>query len=203
MCVPSQLQQHIDTATQALLADAEHQLRPIYRCRIYQTMHDLHGNRAYLVRGRLALLVVQRVLPLWDQLRWYVPVPHQLLAAAQGVLDGTVSVAEADALLQARAYDDDYSYGDPVPAGNVLFVMPAAARALAETLSKPWALDPVVVSENDTDVDIDFSNQDTAGLTVLVLAGKTWEKDNNPTERRAFWRWWLDEAIPAVYSDYG
>jgi len=163
MAVPKQLQERIHTAMQAMLADRNHQLRPIYRRRIYQTIHDLHGKQARIIRGHLAILVVRHVLPLWDRVRSYVPVPRQLLATAEGVLKGTVTPEEAATILRSRHYDHDFSYGDDVPIGNAYFVLRAAVEAVAEPLGNTLGFDAVTITEDQTDRDLDEWCTDTAG----------------------------------------
>jgi len=202
MAVPKQLQERIHTAMQAMLADRNHQLRPIYRRRIYQTIHDLHGKQARIIRGHLAILVVRHVLPLWDRVRSYVPVPRQLLATAEGVLKGTVTPEEAATILRSRHYDHDFSYGDDVPIGNAYFVLRAAVEAVAEPLGNTLGFDAVTITEDQTDRDLDEWCTDTAGWGAMAQAGALWDEDSDPLLRRAFWLWWLNEAIPEVYREY-
>jgi hypothetical protein len=124
-----------------------------------------------------------------------------LLAAAEGVLAGTVSLEDARSLVLHRNYDDDFSYGDLVPVGNAYFVLLAAVEALAETVGGILGFDDIDITDDETDSDLDPWCMDTAGWGAIAQAGKVWEEDNNPIERRAFWRWWLKEAIPGVYGD--
>lgn len=59
---------------------------------------------------------------------------------------------------------------------------------------------PEVVEEGTTDEDVDPEDNDYAFCAAASWAGGTiWNESSSSSQRQAFWRWWLTEAVPAAW----
>lgn len=204
MDVPNVLQDQLHEAEAVLLTHPQHDLVPIRRRIIYNTIQSLNPRFAPYIRAKLAIAIVRYVLPIWDDVRAYDPLPKQLLAAAEGFLQGTVPLAEAQQLAGARNYAEDIESGlfdleGEVPLGNAYAVLLAAAEALFETIGMSNFDRIIDIDENTTGADLDPWSTDTAGWGAIALAGGTLYHPYDPIRGHAFWSWWLNHAIPEVY----
>jgi hypothetical protein len=199
MNLPEILQQQLDQAEQAMLEHPRHELLPFYRLNIYKTIRSFGDTFASTMRARLALSVAYHVLPIWESARPHNPTPQHLLKAAENVLEGNISKEAAYTLANRDYFTDTFDYANYDPIGNAHEALIAAAGALNETLGF-YALDPLLdIDEQTSDRELDPWSYDTAAWGVEAVAGRTKAADSDPIQRRAFWLWWLWEAIPEAY----
>lgn len=147
-------------------------------------------------RFALDRLVAARVLPRWQAARPDDDRPQRLLELA-----GAVARREADpddTLLRADRFDQDAlaMLGREIdePTLNAAAAA-AAAAALAGCPEEPEQLeDP----RDDEDLDADDWDPDFLASMVDAPSLPKMGVAEHVEPRRAFWRWYLDEAVPAV-----
>src|SRR5690242_17803974 len=83
-----ELQAAIVQAEHVVQQEANHELLPYYRRAIYAAFGPPDASRTWQVRGMLAWLAGQRVLPLWQQHRPADLRPEQLLKMTEAVVQG-------------------------------------------------------------------------------------------------------------------
>src|SRR5262249_12967426 len=148
-------------------------------------------------RRRVALdrRVVEHVLGRFEEERPGDDRPRAMLDLADAVLDGEVD--RADAVVRAvRAFNDledlrEEDVSEPA--------ISAALSATRVVLTAGWGADEGDADPGD-DEDLDADQWDTAFWASLAEAPSLpWMSDPGDVEpRRAFWRWYLSEAVPAT-----
>jgi hypothetical protein len=174
---------------------------------------DRPTGAGFARRIALAELATRHVLPIWERGYPRDQRPYELLDIAQRLVRGEASHEEAE-----RAWSDLAGDLQDPPDSD-----PAAGKFLAE-LMKPQhagmaAVRTVVAAMYDVDVDPDLDHEDheldveqwdASYRASLAECGYNpgdppYEEgdsgDNAETQerRRQFWRWYLDEAVPAAY----
>lgn len=155
----------------------------------------LAEHAALAARVRLDALCVRRVLPIWAA-RFDAREIEAILALAEGVVTGDVDAADAERKRDAfyTGVVDNRSYGsDPAP----MFVGHAAANTVIEALI-PVQAD--AIPQADDDEDIDPESYHPSYMAACAAAGGMNDRPSSPDGRRAFWLWYLDEAVPAAYG---
>lgn len=156
---------------------------------------ELDERAALAARVRLDALCVRRVLPIWTA-RFDAREIEAILALAEGLVTG-----EADAPYAERRRDEFYtdvidnrSYGsDPAP----MFVGHAAANTVIEALI-PVQAD--AIPQADDDENVDPESYHPSYMAACAAAGGMNDRPASPDLRRAFWLWYLDEAVPSAYG---
>jgi hypothetical protein len=150
------------------------------------------GDAGRAARARLARESVERVLPLWHEVRPGDAAPGEALALIDRVLTG--AGGRSDVIRVAGdlwAEVDDAVAADDLPGLTVGY---AASKALLAALDDE-PLDPPEMDPPPTDDDVDFRRDDTAMFSASAAAGGApWEPESDAGRRRAFWQWWLDRA---------
>lgn len=223
MTLPSALQSVIHRALDAMRTHSQHQLLPVYRLPIYQAIRGIYGTATPdRLRARLGIATARRVLPLWHAAMPFDPPDDESGVETNRLPDYFLELAEqacqANADLETIKYAvADYWY----VVGNIgaeIFLRPEATngplfyacyaldtayKALHETLgyellghSQQW--------ERHTDDTLPRSVCDAASSAVIALSGGGEERSGPPVnieKRRAFWEWWLLEALPIACSE--
>jgi hypothetical protein len=155
------------------------------------------GDEGRRARARLAVLAARHVLPIWERACPGDRLPHRLLELAEQAMAGKLRPADADRELRAAlpALDErTYRAADqaPIAAGY------AAAHALTAAVSDE-AFDPEHPDPDARDEDVDPLDHDSSHLAAIAAAGgPPWHAGSDVERRRQFWRWWLDDAVPAA-----
>lgn len=197
--LPEVLEAALRQAHEVLARDPRGDLPRGHREAIWAALgaRDEGGRRR---RAILGIEAVGQVLPEWERVWPRDRMPHQLLAQAAAVLDGSADRARAlDDLNRAFTALDNLviSSREKIPAG----VGYGAARALATALDDE-VFDPSTVRLERTDADVDPYEHDPGYLAAVVRAGgPPWDPDSSSTRRREFWEWWLREAVPAARAE--
>jgi len=148
-------------------------------------------------RTRLGRFAVEEVLPVWESSWPGDRTPHRLLALADAVLEGKTG-REEGVRLRNQSFDavDDLSNRsrDKIPVG----VGYAAAQTVSTALGDE-ALNPKEVHPDLDDDDVEPEEHDPSYFAAAVRAGgPPWDPASSVERRRAFWEWWLAEAVPAA-----
>jgi hypothetical protein len=155
-------------------------------------------------RAQLAQRTVRQVLPVWQGIwpdeHW----PEELLAHAQRATTGSpeeIRAAYVEWRNSRPAVDDYYGDHDGNQHPAAMCVLEAAMCALICAIFDEHA-DPSgerVILDSDTD----YTSWDAAYYCAIAVSGKAPDDAADPGSvalRRAFWRWWLDEAVPAALA---
>ncbi len=137
---------------------------------------------------------VERVLPVWRSGRPHDDRPERMIELAEGVLTGRIEEAATRAEYDRFVVDLDNLAQD---IGGRAY---AAGRASADLVSSAAVGDysddtPPDADDEDLDPDVMCSDY----FASLAEASFFGAPDEDPEARRAYWRWYLDEAVPAAY----
>jgi hypothetical protein len=179
-------------------ADAQHDLRLGFRCRLLALFNDQTHDEGRWRRTRLATLCVEKVLPLWEVLFPEDQTPRRALDVAESVLAGGIAGPAAErALGELWTHYDDlmWRFADKQ---NAIMVGYAAVQAVRESLSdRHFGCENV--TDESLDRDIEPHDSDSSHFaSVAYSGGAAWEAASNPQRRLAFWTWWLESAVPNV-----
>jgi hypothetical protein len=153
------------------------------------------GLRAVIRLDRLAAERVQRH---WDNGTGGDGGFRRMLDLADELLAGTVEPKQAEREMDRfeLVTDDLMSPERPLRAGLAGL---AAARVVGRVLAGDYS-EQLPADTDDEDLDSDA--WETAFLASLAESSAPDEPDYDPEARRAFWRWYLREAIPSIDQDW-
>lgn len=209
MALPAQLAQRMREALEAVHRHPAHDLNLGHREAIWAALGPREvGGTGHKRRAVLALLAAGRVLPLWRDVQlpeemvvWELQDadPRRVLTIALRVLDGAVDRAYAE-----RATSSVFNTLNALAAvpGNEVphFVGLSADRALATALSDE-RFDPDALNLSLTDAARDAWTYDATYFAAGAAAdGPLTQPDTDAGKRRAFWEWWLTQAVPAAWE---
>lgn len=191
------IQDLIATIKTGVLATPDGNLRLDRRAVLWAALAATADARpSYLRRVRLNAMCVRHVLS-----RWRERFPHddgveQMLQLAEDVVagetDADAAIAERNRfyvdVVETRKYGDDPS---------AMFVGLAAANTVVEALVED---NGDAIPEAEDDEDLDPEAYDTSYLCASAAARGLNGRPANIEARRAFWLWYLDEAIPQIYA---
>mgnify|MGYP000888062477 CR=1 FL=1 len=194
----------IEVGRAELAASDKAILSPATRTRIWEAMLDPQDDEAsYRHRIELKMACVRHVLHLWDRAFPGDGRVEEMLALAQELIDQRADVRQAERRAKTFVTDvfdevDDYN-AITQPA---VFVAQAASGAAFSACNR----DPnyyLLIDDDDDDEllpDALDSSYCSASAPAGALNWQEIEKTDVPA-RRAFWTWYLDEAIPQVLAD--
>ncbi len=172
-------------------------------------------------RVRLSILTVQHLLPVWQQEHGDDPGPQNMLDLAEQVVKGQ---ADRDA---ARSTSDDYwtmlsDFGFPEKKNEPPQVLPVCVGVAACRVVRTACVDYQMLlrqaeeqkrsqaeaEEGDVegDKEIEDGDRDAWGwdesfFAAMACSGGTpWTPGSSTENRRAFWQWYLDQAVPEAYA---
>lgn len=161
------------------------------------------GGAGHIRRTHLDRLASQHVLPIWDTVWPSVHLPREILALADQAL--FASQAERDTARRELGYyvseADDFEQADqnqhPFEGG----VLRAAIKTLSRAVSEV-SFDPTHPDLATRDQQTDYNDWDTAFYAAAASSlSVPWRSDAaGNARRRAFWEWWLREAVPAAWE---
>ena len=149
--------------------------------------------QGHLRRIHLAVLAVRKVLPLWLRVE---PSDISVRDSLALILRAsTESVPDLDRLAHTHWEQCEHS-DDPIPQS----IHAAASRAIV-TLLEDETFDPEERDPEMADAALDAYDHDAGFWASCVAAnGPTWIETSDPEKRRAFWTWWLQEAVPKAWA---
>lgn len=183
-------------ALSSIRTDPQHHLAVVMRCRLLSSLGQ--GVAGKKRRTRLAILSIEKVLPIWDSVFPTDNTPRDALEVAAEVLAGSIESSSA----QRRAGTlwtqlDDLSWTH-VEKQSVILVGYGAVQAIQEALSEePFGCSNV--TEQTRDIDIDPYYHDSAYCASAAYSGgPEWADGSDAQRRLEFWTWWLTIAVPTV-----
>lgn len=214
MSMPPDLTSAIQAAHVALSNDPHQHLELRYRQPILAALGPkmdasrTDGGPGYQRRTYLDLLTVKRVLPLWQAIWPSNTLPQQATAQAEKLLRG--APAQRDAAYQdIREYwgvFSDFNTEENPQDAKESMVLFAAIKALCRAtydMSFDPAQPPAEIKPGQFMLDgqVGPFNRDAAfDASVAAANGLPWDSTSSPQRRRAFWEWWLREAVPAAWE---
>jgi immunity protein Imm5 of predicted polymorphic toxin system len=223
MTLPTAVQSVINRALGAMQTHPQHQLLPVYRLPIYQIIRSIYGTATPdPLRARLGIATARRVLPLWHAAMPLYPPDDEPGVDTNILPDYFLELAEqawqANADLETIKQEvADYWY----VVGNIeleifewreetngplfyaFYALDTAYKALHETLGHEL-LGRLQHWERHTDDTLPRFACDAASSAVIALSGGGEDQSGPPIDvekRRAFWEWWLLEALPIACSE--
>jgi hypothetical protein len=157
------------------------------------------GDEGRRRRAALARRVAERVLPRFEAARPGDDRPRDLLALADAVLRGDVD--REDAIVRAvGAGNDLYDLLDEGIDEPELNAAMAAVRVVGVA---GWGEESELLDDPRDDEDGDPEMWETAFYASMVEAPSlpSLGVDEHVAPRRAFWRWYLSDAVPATDRD--
>ena len=191
------IQDLIATIKTGVLAAPDGNLRLDRRAVLWEVLAAMADARtSYLRRVRLNAMCVRHVLGRWRERFPHDDSVEQMLQLGERVVAGKTdpdaAIAERDRfyveVVETRKYGDDPS---------AMFVGLAAANTVVEALVEDNG-DAIPGAEDDEDLDPEAC--DTSYLCPSAAARGLNGRPANIGARRAFWLWYLDEAIPEIYA---
>ena len=218
------LQSLFDVALDEMQADAQHRLSPQRRRQIYGVLARSADPAMQQAQGWLAVLAAKRVLPLFEHLFPDDDLPREILDAAVGVLQGSVDDTRA-AELEDEGYNasgnawgyeelDEITWPAALAADASYHALKEARgfqplRRLEQyvtvgTVTSPFQEDEAFTMEpepirGDTWLDEEIctvNDTDTAAAAAVASSCREDGPVCDPARLRAFWAWWLEDAIP-------
>jgi len=174
-----------------------------YRRRIRAVFGPCEGPLPDVPLGRrrrvaLARLSAERVLPVWEAERPQDRRPQRMLELAEALLEGREDPVVADRELGDFMVEVGTlgSGSSPAISARADSSGMAAIDVLATGLSGDYGPD---LPETTDDDDLDPDSWETEYYASLAAGSYPGAPDEDVEARRAFWRWYLDEAVPAAY----
>lgn len=211
-------------------ADPQHRLAPRRRQTLYAALTGAPEPALRGAPRWLAVLAAERALPLFRAQCPNDELPPALLAASIGVLEGRLDEATAAEMEEQgyRASKNAWGYEEdelPWPVGlaadaayhalkearghqpltnldaylgqGTVELQPSEARSEAAASQVPPA--PGEGSLNDEAL-CQMDNSDTASIAAIASASSEFGPTCDPERLRAFWTWWLQEALPGAVA---
>ena len=172
------------------------------RMRLWEAMIDANQPEAsYRRRTYLDMLCVRKVQYIWEQTFRGRPNINEMLSLAVSLTENRVNVDDAE----RSAYRFFQSLGNDAtnPENDkAIFVANAAQHMVISACHR----DPYYVIDEELEDDDELlpDSLDCSYACACAVAGAmNWMPVDraNVEARRAFWMWYLDEAIPAVLSN--
>ncbi len=210
MSLPSEVEAVIRDADATVTSDVEHDLTPFRRQALYEVVAPMSDSPGQQLRTRLEIITIRKVLHLWEQLWPDKQLPHEALATAQAVLQGTIDLEVAERVawemsgqLDALCAEPEEGFGEAGDFDPAVTAACAVGRGAVCTLWTACEADPfegLELNEEDTNNWLDPWSSDAARWASEAYAGVVSLASSSADKRLEFWKWWLHEAIPAAWS---
>jgi hypothetical protein len=194
----------VQAARRSLDEDSQGELPLPQRVRIWTAMGPIlrHDGRALAGvgihrRAALAMRCGLRVLPTWQRAANGNDLAERALASAKGCLRGQLSYEQGRAEFGQLWTSSDNLWGHGLPTRSV-YAAYSAVKVLDLVLHDA-AFDPEHIPDDVMDADLDPYGWDASFYASAAEASFSWEEDSDRERRRAFWRWYLDDAVPAAW----
>lgn len=221
MSLPPKLQKLINIALTEMSSDIQHRLNPNLRCQIYDVFGEVTDKTGQRIRGWLAVITAEHVLPIFQQ---YFPedtLPKELLATATGILQGRVNEVIADDMQDQgyHASGSTWGYNEEEMPLNADLAATAAYHALLEARGRyPFRdlhslrkRERIRTGNNvgeeywadriDEDLVVGGGIGDTAAFAAIASSCQYDRLQCDSQKLEHFWKWWLTGAIPlALHS---
>lgn len=204
MTMPTDVVDMVNQCRQHMLVHAQHALTPIDRYGIYKTFWEADSEYGHKAYQKLCIVTARYVLPLWKQVLPQDSFVYLIWEAINQVLAGTTEPIQAEKIAEDIWQEIESRSSSTLSSQEIraLCVAEATLRALWAVMDRTL-FGGAKIEVTYTDADIDPWSSDTAQWAVTALAGGVWDSESNSGERRKFWLWWLDEAIPFAWYTRG
>ncbi len=160
---------------------------------------DFPRNPGLRRRVHLAMLATEKVLPIWSASAEEGSLPQEILAGVHAYLDCRCDYEDLKEFIrQGERYFDrevNSEQGYRVALEVLNAALNTARFALFDAPFDAAHLDPT------SDDVVDPEEIDPAVYAAGAFSGGgEWNPESDPLRRRAFWEWYLDEAVPAAWS---
>jgi len=188
-------------AKEALINEPNGRLLLIYRRKIWAALglRTKEGNKAVITtplirRVKLAELCAKKVLPVWNEVYSAEYDAEDILELTKDYLDGMDT--------WKNCYEDFNDFmGCLIGLEDGPIKPYAAGRSIAHVLSAALYDEKFDLEnmEPNFEEDREVDRWDASFAASVAESGLYWyEDENNIEKRRAFWNWYLDEAVPSV-----
>ncbi|WKR22980.1 Imm5 family immunity protein [Actinomyces israelii] len=175
------------------------------RTRIWRAMLDPQDNEATCIRRtKLKMACVRHVQHLWDRAFPGDGRVEEMLTLAQELINQQADVRQAERRAKTFVMDvfdemDDYN-AITQPA---VFVADAASHTASSACHRNPDYDTVDDDDTDDDELLPDSLETSYSCSGAAAGALNWQpiEETDVPARRAFWTWYLDEAIPQVMAD--
>jgi hypothetical protein len=191
-------QETIEKSLSLVSADPQHDLKAGIRCQLMMSFDESaepNPHIGHLKRVKLAIMTVQKVLPLWESSFGTDRTPHLALELAKKVVANEVTALVAETEMgKLWTYFDNLSCKHESKQ-TVIMIGYGAVQTVREALSKKH-FGCERMDDACSDLDIDPYDHDSAFCaTVAYCHGPTWESRSDSQKRFEFWTWWLKAAL--------
>ncbi len=197
------MQEILDEAIKFMEKDANHDLPLGYRRAIWSELGPYinhskpQESKGHRRRVMLAISTVRHVLPVWEKFWIEDYTPHDLLAVTEGILAGHITrkVAEEE-LWNTEPYLEELQTSDE--SRWAVMVGYSALGALSLAIQDiNFSKEGINYSIRDADVD-PYEKDNAYDAVVAYADGPIWEIKSESIKRKAFWEWWLKDAVPEI-----
>lgn len=205
--LPDALVQAISDADSQLRRDGLGDLWLGWRRHIYRaigTQLDFEtgegDHRAHAVRAELARASVRQALPVWEQALPGNPLAEGMLAIARNYSRSGADKDQVEELAHGLWITTGRIYASQEELQIPAMVAYAAAQAAYVALwDEGFDHDD---RKTVTDADVELDEIGAAGLAAIAISGgMVQDEASDVAKRRAFWRWWLHEAIADAWAE--
>jgi hypothetical protein len=175
--------------------DPRHDLKAGFRSRLLSYFDEMSGAIGRRRRTSLAILTVEKVLPLWASVFPENDTPRRALDLAANLVTGVISSAVAQSEMgRFWTYCDDLSWRH-ADKQNAIMVCYGACQAIREALSEKH-FGSEGLNDDSTDMDVDPYDHDSCFCAMIAYSGgPSWNRRSDPQKRLEFWTWWLTSAV--------
>ncbi len=154
-------------------------------------------NQGLLRRTKLAVLCVENVLPIWDNVLVHDTTPHKILENINDYISEKQTWDYLWAIPNSFWTKLDNYMLDGNNYGHALCVGFASINALYVVLND----EDLEEDDNTLDQDLDPYTWDTAFFASLAHSeNELYDEKTKIQKRREFWLWYLNDAVPLAYE---
>ena len=207
--LPQEIKVAVTAARHEVAVHPKHFLHPKTRRALYDLIQSLLPTTAQQMRGWIAFITAQRVLPIFERSLPDEHMPRRLLALAQRILVGSLSPNS----WRVKRYVDlsyhaaGHSWGRDE--AEVRYSADVAGYAARKAILEVLGYEPLrklhylhVFTEQrlsgDDLSDLHLASDemgDTASAAAIAYATESDDQREAPQRLQYFWEWWLQDAI--------
>lgn len=189
-------------------------LAPQSRLDLYQELDPMDSTppNIHAIRGTLAIYTAEQILPIWlDILPLFEDepeddrLPMKLIDMARSVVKGAANLPDTWAYANdqwhvlTEVVDEIFEFRDDI-SNTVGYVPEVTLKALLESMGLE-TLKPMDVWNDDHERR--YTDDCASAASVVVAGGGDTGVPINRQARFEFWSWWVREAIPYAWEQYG
>jgi len=188
----------IKEGLELIRSNQDHDLRVGFRCKLLSSLDDLgNGQRR---RTELAVLTIEKVLPIWESVLPTDYTPKEALNLAKQFLDDRIAPEAVEIEIgRLWVHCDDLSCRFSEKQSEIM-VGYGAVQAIREALS-PRHFGCEGVTKDSTDMDVDPYDHDSAFCAMIAYSnGPVWADCSDSKKRLEFWTWWLMSGVRTIFN---